>query len=57
MTATCPDCGTPNVTVCPRPRCGSHCECYCSEPTPVSLGITCGGCGGSGSDDCYCGQE
>lgn len=49
---TCPDCQTPNTLVCARWRCGSCCECYCNEPTAVSLGLSCPGCGAW--DDCYC---
>ena len=53
MKAACRDCGGPD----PCPRCGSCCECYCSEPysgDPAYTGI-CQGCGGY--EECYCGEE
>lgn len=49
----CVDCGGPN----PHSRCGSCCECYCSEPLygdPAYTGI-CLGCGGY--EECYCDED
>lgn len=52
--SACRDCGGTERGGEPCPKCGSCCECYCSEPLYGDQAYTgiCDGCGGY--EECYC---